>query len=167
MELKEYEQRGKYTHTPICIKKIGRKWRAQFEAWETENPKFKPEFTIWADSENALNDKIDNFFNDKKTNMNHKEQIEREAEKWHKMIEETGRPADHFYLRDAVVHGANFALEMEMWVKCSAQMPYDTDYVLVTDGVYIDVMHYNVHKRVWGSDVITPTHWQPLPKLPQ
>lgn len=104
----------------------------------------------------------------KNTNMNQlKEQIEREAERVQQYISDSSA-------KDALLHIANFALEMDRWVKVEDGLPGDENGffsidVQITDGLFIDIGYYNTINKEWksyGGRFANPTHWQPLPKLP-
>lgn len=111
-----------------------------------------------------------------------KEQIEREAERY------LEHPFKDLYqdsllidsVRKAIIHGANFALGLDRWVKVEdglpgayAETPNCSIDCLITDGVIADTAYLKYSINTWivcstqkpftGDPV---THWQPL-KLPK
>ena len=62
---------------------------------------------------------------------------------------------------------------MSEWIKCSARMPGDFEDVLVSDGVYVEVMWWDcdgfwdcLAPRNSNIDIDDVTHWMPLPEPP-
>lgn len=105
--------------------------------------------------------------------MNIKEQIEREAE--------IRYPHNYHSQKETFIHGANFALGLDRWVKVEdglpgayAETPNCSIDCLITDGVIADTAYLKYSINTWivcstqkpftGDPV---THWQPLPKLPK
>lgn len=64
---------------------------------------------------------------------------------------------------------------MGEWIKCSERMPGDFEDVLVTDGVYVEVMwldcdgYWDSWVEPWAVTVGREdiTHWMPLPEPPE
>ena len=59
------------------------------------------------------------------------------------------------------------------WIKCSERMPGDFEYVLVSDGVNVEVMWWDCggfwdcwSERNSNIDTDDVTHWMPLPPPP-
>lgn len=56
---------------------------------------------------------------------------------------------------------------MNNWIKVSDRLPDIDEKVLTLHGESIDVLRYDGYKWRQGYDVFTPpSHWQPLPDLP-
>lgn len=70
--------------------------------------------------------------------------------------------------QSAFIAGANFALEMERWVKVGEQTPKDYERVLASNGIYQVVCEYK-HGCFWDEleQIRGIVIWQPLPKLPK
>ncbi len=56
------------------------------------------------------------------------------------------------------------------WIKCSEQLPEKNEYVLICDGTSYEVSHWyspDNKTKHWSTDyVLKPTHWMPLPEVP-
>lgn len=94
----------------------------------------------------------------KSTNMTHKERIEREAES-----------RTNYKIRQQwFKYGANFALDLDRWVKCSDRMP-ELDERVIVKGSYgiVTATFFDDGFRCLGMTIEDVTHWQPLPKLPK
>jgi hypothetical protein len=51
-----------YGHTDFKVIKAGKKIGVEFTMWQTKNPKFKMDSTIWANSIKELESKVQAFF---------------------------------------------------------------------------------------------------------
>lgn len=92
--------------------------------------------------------------------MNHIKELIEEQAKLHYATEPI--------MQTTFIKGANFALEMDRWVKVGEQTPKDYERVLASNGIYQVVCEYK-HGCFWDEleQIRGIVIWQPLPNLPK